>query len=110
MKEDDKDIFKEFGFEEAKYIRERIISMVLGTDMAFHFAEIGKLKSRIGSDTFDPSGEDKFICMNSIIHFADISNSSKSFNLAKEWVTRLFEEFFYQVSFFVNHRETEKGN
>lgn len=42
-------ILKNFKREDYKYLRERIISMVLSTDMAVHFSEIAKIKGRLAS-------------------------------------------------------------
>jgi hypothetical protein len=64
--------------------------MVLGTDMICHFSELGKMKSRIQADDFDPSSTDKSPCMNLVLHMADISNSTKNFSLARVWVENLF--------------------
>ena len=70
--------------------------MVLATDMSKHFADLGKLKNRISSESFDPSDEDKIDCMNMGIHMADISNPGKSWAVSLNWVELLFEEFFAQ--------------
>ena len=40
-------IFKLFSKEQFKSVRERMVSMVLATDMAKHFSDLGKLKSRV---------------------------------------------------------------
>jgi hypothetical protein len=42
-------IFATLTRENYKKVRESIIGMVLATDMAGHFAEIAKLKSRLGA-------------------------------------------------------------
>lgn len=36
--------------EQYKLMRERMISMVLATDMSFHFSDMGKLKARLISE------------------------------------------------------------
>ena len=51
-------IFKNFSREDYQKIRERIISMVLSTDMSKHFEKIGKLKGRLAAGDFDPSKKD----------------------------------------------------
>ena len=45
-------IFAALSRENLKKIRESIIGMVLATDMAGHFTEINKLKSRLGSSIY----------------------------------------------------------
>ena len=41
------DILANFTREDYAKIRERIVSMVLATDMSIHFSEIGKLKTKL---------------------------------------------------------------
>lgn len=77
-------------------IRKRVVSMVLATDMSKHFADLGKFKSRVQSEGFDPSDSDKMDCMCLGMHMADISNPSKKWSVSLNWVELLFEEFFYQ--------------
>lgn len=40
-------IFENFAKDDFKSIREKIITMVLSTDMATHFADLAKLKGRL---------------------------------------------------------------
>ena len=47
----DVNIFATLSKENFKKMRESIIGIVLATDMAGHFAEIAKLKSRLGART-----------------------------------------------------------
>lgn len=60
-------------------MREKMTGMVLATDMTSHFEEIGKLKTRVRSDDFDPEKGDKQIIMNQIVHLSDINNATKGF-------------------------------
>ena len=85
-------------------MRQEMIKMVLGTDMAHHFKTIGVLKNRISSGTyysftqifkryladFDPTSTDKSLCMETMIHFADISNPSKKWEYCYRWTNYLF--------------------
>ena len=43
------DIFKEMANDDYTSMRERIISMILSTDMNNHFQDLGKLKGRLAS-------------------------------------------------------------
>jgi 3',5'-cyclic-nucleotide phosphodiesterase len=86
-------IFKQMQKDDYKKCRDMLISMVLATDMASHFADLGRLKSRM-MEKFNPVNEDKQLCLNTLIHLADISNSTKTFEIYKEWVDSLFKEFF----------------
>jgi hypothetical protein len=49
MAKKETNIFANLEFEEYKQIREKMIGMVLATDMSLHFGEIGKLKTRVRS-------------------------------------------------------------
>jgi hypothetical protein len=62
-------------------MRERIISMVLATDMSVHFADIAKLKGRLSSSEFDLKEKDKNMCMEMVLHASDISNPIKPFEI-----------------------------
>lgn len=49
LKEESHNIFANFSKADYRTIRERIIAMVLATDMSNHFADIGKLKARLAA-------------------------------------------------------------
>lgn len=74
-----------------------MISMVLATDMAVHFSDLAKLKGRLASQDFDMKENDKKICMEQLIHAADISNPLKPFYLCFKWAERVLSEFWSQV-------------
>lgn len=68
-----------------------MIGSILGTDMSKHFGELGKFKTRIGSSDFDPSlTADKDLTLFVLFHLADISNSTKPWNICLEWTELLF--------------------
>ena len=46
------DVFCRLDKDEYKKLRERMISMVLATDMTFHFSDMAKLKARLASSGF----------------------------------------------------------
>ena len=90
--------------------------MILNTDMVNHFTEISKLKGRLASPgmntffindyifffftfllEFNPKDTDKPICMDLLLHAADISNPFKPFNIYEKWTYRVLEEFWNQV-------------
>jgi hypothetical protein len=64
-------IFKNLSDDDYKKIRERMITLVIGTDMSMHFQDLGKFKSRVTAgiicyyieDTFDASAADKALSM-----------------------------------------------
>lgn len=82
--------------DEVKAMRQRMIQMVLATDMAEHFKAIGRIKGRVSGDDYDPKNlDDKLECMAFIIHMADISNPTKKWELCFLWTELLFCEFFH---------------
>ncbi|CAI2361102.1 unnamed protein product [Moneuplotes crassus] len=85
-------------------MRSQIIDLVLATDNSTHFSEISHLRTRLDSEDFDPSGEDKAKICNYLIHIADISNPSKPWKICQQWADLLCTEFFFQ-----GDKEREKG-
>jgi hypothetical protein len=75
-------------------MRAKMIGNILATDMAKHFAELGKFKARVASPDFDPSGSDKELSMHIVFHLADISNPAKKFDICSKWTELLYVEFF----------------
>ncbi len=73
-----------------------MINLVLATDGMRHFDDLGKLKSRIGAEDFNPEEGDKAATLNMAIHLADISNPAKPFDIALIWTGLLYDEFFKQ--------------
>jgi hypothetical protein len=87
------------GLTEAqkKEVRESIVTMVLATDMAQHFDLLGKFKSKLAGNGFDPKDrKDRLLLLQIAIKCADISNPTKSTYLCNSWATRVMEEFFRQ--------------
>ena len=56
--------------------------MVLATDMSLHFQQVKSLKKSISS----PNSMDKSAIMSYIVHSADISHPTKSWELHEQWV------------------------
>lgn len=71
-----------------------MIGLILATDMAKHFGELSRFKTRLAANDFSPDGGDKELVMHMIFHLSDISNSLKKFEVCKKWTDLLFEEFF----------------
>lgn len=53
LQNDNYNIFAKFNKEDYKNIRERIITVVLATDMSNHFTDIAKLKGRLAAGNYD---------------------------------------------------------
>jgi hypothetical protein len=77
--------------------------MILCTDMALHFPDHMKLKGRLISSgllliykflEFDPKSKDKALCMESLLHAADISNPFKPLGTYEKWTKRVLDEFW----------------
>ena len=87
-----------------------MIKMILATDMSVHFADLAKLKARLASNgkkldnfiEFDPKVKDKDICLDTILHAADISNPFKPFHIYDPWAKRVLNEFWNQVKNCIN--------
>lgn len=56
-----------------------MVESVLVTDMAKHFGELGKFKSRTSANDYDPieNEKDKELTLYLMFHLADISNTTK---------------------------------
>jgi len=89
-------IFSNFSVKDYNTIRSMVISMVLATDMANHFSDLYNLINRAKSLDFNPSGTDKQILFNQLVHASDISSPIKPIQIYREWVERVFLEFFIQ--------------
>ena len=64
--------------------------------MAKHMHELGKFQAKVGGSDFDPSSErDKNETIVMLFHLADISNSTKPWDICLNWIERLFVEFFH---------------
>lgn len=88
------DILENLSREDYKRVRKLMISCILGTDMSQHFSELAKFKARLASPDFNPKVQDKDVIMNMMFHLADISNSTKPWDVCRQWTELLFLEFF----------------
>ena len=62
--------------------------------MSRHFLHMSTLRNKVSSEKFDPSGDDKILLMETIIHAADISNGLKNFDISFNWAERVVTEFW----------------
>lgn len=105
QKDKDCNLFKNLTTAEKAYMRKRIIGCVLSTDMAAHNELNNKLQTLIrvhgirkgknSEKLINPKTEfeSKQYILELCIHTADCGNTSREFNLHKELVIRLLEEF-----------------
>jgi len=113
------DFLKALDETDAKLFREKVIQMVLSTDMAMHIENINNLKELVDSSrplsraenraaraiTEDTSVTDEMntlyesdnaVLLCSIVHLCDISNVAKDWSIYKQWIPLIFAEFFDQ--------------
>eukprot|EP00330_Aristerostoma_sp_ATCC50986_P009896 CAMPEP_0114602146 /NCGR_PEP_ID=MMETSP0125-20121206/24761_1 /TAXON_ID=485358 ORGANISM="Aristerostoma sp., Strain ATCC 50986" /NCGR_SAMPLE_ID=MMETSP0125 /ASSEMBLY_ACC=CAM_ASM_000245 /LENGTH=153 /DNA_ID=CAMNT_0001812075 /DNA_START=241 /DNA_END=702 /DNA_ORIENTATION=+ len=93
MREDNYNIFKNFTREKFQETRERMISLVLATDMANHFSDVAKMKTTI-SQGIDMKDKDKSFMMNIVLHSADVGNPFKNWDSCSSWAFRILDEFW----------------
>lgn len=86
-------------------LRSLMIDMVLGTDMAHHFEETAKFKSKLlqvarnkeqGNQNHINTGEDTHMYLKMALHSSDVSNPVKPLAFAKRWADLIVEEFYAQ--------------
>lgn len=120
MKDDSVNIFANLQRDDFKKVRERLIGMILSTDMSVHFSDLAKLKGRLVSNgnnflfnniihhyylyfiflkyiEFNIKDKDKTMCMDILLHAADVSNPFKPYEIYSLWAKRVLEEFWNQV-------------
>jgi len=86
-----------FSRDQYRQLREAMVSMVLATDLKYHFEHLGRLKMRLMSDAFvTVDRKDVLFLLGQVVHAADISNCTKPPNLQFQWTKRVMTEFFMQ--------------
>ncbi|KAL5110337.1 Calcium/calmodulin-dependent 3'5'-cyclic nucleotide phosphodiesterase 1A [Taenia crassiceps] len=73
-------------------IRQLVIEMVLNTDMSLHFSQIKIVNKLLKL----PEPIEKSKVLSLLLHAADISHPTKSWDLHEKWTYMLVEEFFNQ--------------
>ena len=101
IQDEKSDIFGKLDPDTYKLIRQRMISMVLATDMSSHFGDLAKTKAKVSSSELDLKDKDKYSCMDNLIHAADISNPLKPFPVYYQWTERVLSEYWNQVKNFL---------
>ncbi|KAM4626833.1 dual specificity calcium/calmodulin-dependent 3',5'-cyclic nucleotide phosphodiesterase 1A-like isoform 2-T2 [Discoglossus pictus] len=92
MQDDEMNIFANLSKDDWRDLRALVIEMVLSTDMSCHFQQIKTMRNTLQQ----PEGIDKAKAMSLILHAADISHPSKSWDMHQRWTNLLMEEFFQQ--------------
>ena len=112
------DLFPKTSEEQKRYIRELVITMIMATDMSFHFEWLSKFKNKLSTNSFNFQNlNDKKLVMNIAMKCADINNLSKPLEISRIWTQLVIEEFFNQgdqekarglpVSMFMDRNNTD---
>ena len=112
------DLFSKLSSEQKKYIREMIITMIMATDMSFHFEWLSKFKNKLSTNSFNFENlNDKKLILNIAMKCADINNLTRPLEISRIWTQLVIEEFFLQgdqekargipVSMFMDRNNTD---
>lgn len=92
---EDFDFYSDLSPADFARLRTIMIEMVLSTDIVQHFSLMSMFKSKFPSPK-EICSEDKTLCFQVLIHAADISNPSKSWDLCLHWTELVMQEFWVQ--------------
>ena len=112
------DLFPKTSEEQKRYIRELVITMIMATDMSFHFEWLSKFKNKLSTNSFSyENGNDKKLIMNVAMKCSDINNLTRPLEISRIWTQLVIEEFFNQgdqekarglpVSMFMDRNNTD---
>ena len=90
LRDEEYNIFEQLSFADYKILRKRTISNILATDMKFHFDELEEMKKIQESEVKDL---DPLWISGIMIHLADLSSPTKTWEIAKTWSLRVTVEF-----------------
>ena len=114
LKKDETNIFEKLNVKNYKNIRKRMISQILATDMANHGEVMSLIRTRIKLFQEEKnenenlkefilfSGNEKTrfdeqqVLLNYLIHMADLGHNCKKYEISKQWIKLLCEEFWIQ--------------
>ena len=87
----DKDEYKEF--------RSIMCRVILATDMSTHFALLSKFREAVHSaGGWSPQQQsEKQLLLSTLLHAADLSNSTRSWDISQDWAALVSAEFNAQV-------------
>ena len=116
LQKDETNIFEKLSVDNYKNIRKRMISQILATDMANHGEVMSLIRTKIklnqeqdqeeeeeeSNRFFILSGNEKTkfdeqqVLLNYLMHMADLGHNCKKYEISKQWVKLLCEEFWIQ--------------
>lgn len=95
MHKSENNIFQNMSFTLRSELRKIIISSILATDMMYHVTLVEEMAKRNVDWEIDTFPEQQFFGK-ILVHAADLSNPVRPFHLAKEWASKVSEEFNHQ--------------
>mmetsp|Transcript_18564 Transcript_18564/g.27788 ORF Transcript_18564/g.27788 Transcript_18564/m.27788 type:complete len:855 (+) Transcript_18564:249-2813(+) len=107
LKKTDYKILRGLRADEKDHFRKAVIEMVLATDMSKHGAHTHAFATQIVKkerpqeqwcveSRREEYKDDVRLFLNTVIHAADLANTARPLHLCKEWVKRLYTEFYSQ--------------
>lgn len=97
LQDQSQNFIENFSKDDKKKFRIKTISLVLATDFARHFMDLGKFQLKFGnSNSTVKDDEDRMLVMEMLMHSSDVGNPSRPWNVCYEWATRVMNEFFAQ--------------
>ena len=99
LQDQSQNFIENFSKDDKKKFRIKMISLVLATDFARHFMDLGKFQLKFGNSNSSSSvkdDEDRILVMEMLMHSSDVGNPSRTWNVCYEWATRVMNEFFAQ--------------
>mmetsp|Transcript_10488 Transcript_10488/g.19320 ORF Transcript_10488/g.19320 Transcript_10488/m.19320 type:complete len:328 (+) Transcript_10488:1-984(+) len=84
---------------ETDLVRKIIVETVLATDMSGHFNLTEELRTVAIRNTDAPgelTGDDRLVIAKVIVHCADLSNPTRTWEVSHRWQCRIMDEFFAQ--------------
>lgn len=95
--QENQNFIENFSKDDKKKFRIKMISLVLATDFARHFMDLGKFQLKFtSSNAAVKDDEDRMLVMEMLMHASDVGNPSRPWNVCYEWATRVMNEFFAQ--------------
>ena len=91
------DLLAPLSVAQRREVRDAVVAMILGTDMAVHFKNVDRLSAAISAGSFDLSNkDDKTFVLEIVLHSADIANPCRTDHIYRQWTEKVMEEFYNQ--------------
>ena len=95
LQEEKHNFLDRVGKDDRKKFRMKAISLVLATDFARHFSDLGKFQLKFSNNTVKDE-EDRLMVLEMLMHASDVGNPSRPWKVCHEWALRVMSEFFAQ--------------